>query len=1043
MDFNWIKRKFGENIYDQGLDLYLAGQVGRVKSTSLFRRTSAYGIVEGASCEVTVDANRVYSVSCRKCEGFLCPHACAVLIKLASINDPKALEAALDEDAAQLIGAYETKQSLLEGSVKLTPVLSFASEIPTAAFKIGGSRSYLIKGVLEFSRRMKAGETVTYGEGFTFFHDINAFDDQSRLLCELILNYASGLDAVLSRKNAAFREDFGDVRDIPLSGADLDFVFDLFVGRKLPVREGGSVLLVEDGYKLGLEIENDTTGLNLRLPAQIKLFSSSEYSYIFDLQAGTLTRLGRSKAAPLVPLLSEKVVHRGIRLSAKRAEDFCQKVLPALGEFTQETSLVPLERFMPEELSVRFLLDMPQRGLLTCQPNFTYGERFVEVGAPEEMYPDIRRDLVGEEKAISALNILFDSPKDKYGTYSLSDEDRMYELLKDGGKALEPYGEVYVSDRLRRTMNPKAPRPVVRAGVRGGMLQLNLECDGFPPEELEKLLKSVREKRKYYRIQDGGFISLENGKYSTLASTLDSLNISADALNSGKLVPLYKALFLDEALKNESDAQLRKDEEYKRLARDFRAYEDGDFSIPSPLDGVLREYQKTGFMWLRTLDKYSFGGILADDMGLGKTLQVLAYILSLKKEGERGTFLICCPASVTISWLTEAEKWTPELKRVRLCGTQTQRENLIRNYRDYDLIVSSYDLVRNDIALHEKNVYRAVVLDEAQYIKNRETKLFKGVKKLNAMTRIALSGTPIENSLSELHSIFDFLMPGYLGSYSSFRERFETPITEHQDEAKKRALGRLVSPFILRRMKKDVLSELPPKTETNCYIEMGDRQRELYAAYVMQTRQRMESASASDKLQILAMLTRLRQICCDPALCFEGYEDASCKKDECVRMTQELIENRHRVLIFSQFTTMLSRIESSLTELGISCFTLKGDTPIDERSSMVNAFNSGKRDVFLISLKAGGTGLNLTGADTVIHFDPWWNISAQNQATDRCYRIGQEKAVQVYKLIASDTIEENIVKLQYRKLELAGVVNENADGSIMNLSSEELLELLK
>ncbi|MBR6498506.1 MAG: DEAD/DEAH box helicase, partial [Clostridia bacterium] len=746
---------------------------------------------------------------------------------------------------------------------------------------------------------------------------------------------------------------------------------------------------------------------------------------------------------PLAHILTGDFSQRGIRLSDRRAEDFCQKVLPALAGFTNETSLVPLERFMPEELSVRFLLDMPQRGLLTCQPNFTYGERFVDFTAPREAYPDIRRNLTREKEVISALDGIFDPPADRYSPYSISDDDRMYELLKDGGAVLEPYGEVFVSDRLRKVLNLKAPRPIVRAGVRGGMLDLNLECDEFPLEELEKLLKSVREKRKYYRLKDGGFISLEDGRYSTLANTFESLNISADTLKNGKLVPLYKALFLDEALKKETDAQLRKDEEYKRLARDFRAYEDGDFDIPDPLDGVLREYQKTGYMWLRTLDKYSFGGILADDMGLGKTLQVLAYILSLKREGNRGTFLICCPASVTISWLSEADKWTPELKCVRLGGTQAQRDSVIRNYRDYDIIVSSYDLIRNDIEAHQKNVYRTVVLDEAQYIKNRETKLFKAVRKLNAVTRIALSGTPIENRLSELHSIFDFLMPGYLGSYSSFRERFETPITERQDEAKKRALSRLVSPFVLRRMKKDVLNELPPKTETNCYIEMGERQRELYAAYAHQTRQIMESAVPKDKLQILAMLTRLRQICCDPALCFEGYEDDSCKKDECVRMVQELIPNGHRVLIFSQFTTMLARIQPALEEAGISCFTLKGDTPLDERSSLVNAFNSGRGDVFLISLKAGGTGLNLTGADTVIHFDPWWNISAQNQATDRCYRIGQEKAVQVYKLIASDTIEENIVKLQYKKLELAGVVNENADGGIMNMSSEELLELLK
>ncbi len=1044
MDFAKLKRLFGDAAYNQGLDLYLAGKVGRVRSASLFRRRATiFALVDSEGCEVTLDGEDLYSVACRKCGGFYCPHACAVLMKSVSMNDPSALDKALDEDAMRLIGAYDMPVSVREGSVKLTPVLSLGGDTPTAAFKIGENRSYLIKGVLEFARRMKAGETVSYGEGFTFTHDINAFDVKSRLLCEMILCYANGLESIISRKNAQIQSEFGDVRDIPLSVSELDRIFELFAGKRLPIRDGGSVLLTEDDLKLDFDIEKDNTGLNIKLPSAVRLFRSAENSYVYDPAASTLTRLDRKAAEPLVPVLTDEFAERGIRLSERRAEDFCQKVLPALGAFANERSLVPLEKYMPEELSVRFLLDMPKRGFITCQPNFTYGERFVEAGAPREMYPDIRRNIVREKEVLDALNGVFVPPEDKYSPYSLSDEEKMYELLKDGGKTLEPYGEVFVSDRLRRVLNPKTPRPTLRAGVRGGMLDLNLECDDFPPEELEKLLKNVKEKRRYYRLADGGFISLENGQYGTLASTLDSLDLNADALKDGKLVPLYKALFLDEAFKKEADAQLRKDEEYKRLARDFRAYEDGDFDIPSPLDSVLREYQKTGYLWLRTLDKYSFGGILADDMGLGKTLQVLTYILSLKREGEKGTFIICCPASVTISWVSEAEKWTPELKCVRLSGTQAQRENVIGNYRDYDIIVSSYDLIRNDIELHENNVYRAAVLDEAQYIKNRETKLFKAVRKLNAMTMFALSGTPIENRLSELHSIFDYLMPGYLGSYSRFRERFETPITEHQDEAKKRALSRLVSPFVLRRMKKDVLSELPPKTETNCYIEMGDSQRALYVAYAYQTRQRMESAAPNDKLQILAMLTRLRQICCDPGLCFEGYEDDSCKKDECVRMTQELIQNGHRVLIFSQFTTMLARLEDALEKAGISCFTLKGDTPVDERSSLVNAFNSGKSDVFLISLKAGGTGLNLTGADTVIHFDPWWNIAAQNQATDRCYRIGQEKAVQVYKLIASDTIEENIVKLQYRKLELAGVVNENADGGIMNMSSEELLELLK
>ncbi|MBQ3668398.1 MAG: DEAD/DEAH box helicase, partial [Clostridia bacterium] len=570
------------------------------------------------------------------------------------------------------------------------------------------------------------------------------------------------------------------------------------------------------------------------------------------------------------------------------------------------------------------------------------------------------------------------------------------------------------------------------------------DTDAFPIEELEELMRSVREKRKYYRLEDGSFVSLESGQFSAFTQTADSLNLNVSSLSdSGTIVPLYKGLFLDELLKRDKSVSLEKDTDYKKLIRDFKSVEDGEFAVPEPLDKVLRDYQKTGYTWLRTLDKYGFGGILADDMGLGKTLQMLAFLLAIKREGSTGPALIACPASVVSTWGNEAQKWTPELRTCLITGGAADRANHIRVADQYDILVTSYDSLRNDIERHEKNMYRVCVLDEAQYIKNRETKLKKSVDRLKAGTRLALSGTPVENRLSELYSIFDFLMPGYLGSYTSFRRKYELPITEEADENARTTLTKLVHPFILRRMKRDVLSELPPKTETNCYIQMGEEQRKLYAAYANEIEKRMLSAVPSDKLKILAMLTRLREICCDPALVYEGYEEQSCKKDECVRMVKELIENEHRVLIFSQFTSMLSRIETALDAEGIDSFTLRGDTPLDERVRLVNAFNAGQNDVFLISLKAGGTGINLTGADTVIHYDPWWNLAAQNQATDRCYRIGQERPVQVYKLIASDTIEENIVKLQYKKLDLAKVVSENADGGLMNMSAEELLELLK
>ena len=336
------------------------------------------------------------------------------------------------------------------------------------------------------------------------------------------------------------------------------------------------------------------------------------------------------------------------------------------------------------------------------------------------------------------------------------------------------------------------------------------------------------------------------------------------------------------------------------------------------------------------------------------------------------------------------------------------------------------------------------MLDEAQYIKNHQTKGARVARVLRATVRLALTGTPIENRLSELWSIFDFLMPGYLYKYEEFRRRIETPVAKNGDKEAAALLKKLIEPFILRRTKQAVLTELPPKTETVRVIPMGDAQRKLYMAYAWDVKKQVESSDGQEgRMRILAMLTRLRRLCCDPNLCVENYDGGSCKLEECVRMVVELTEGGHAALVFSHFTSMLARIRAALAAAGIESFILQGDTPLKERAELVRRFNDGEAPVFLISLKAGGTGLNLTGADTVIHYDPWWNLAAQNQASDRCYRIGQTRKVQVYRLIAKDTIEENILKLQEKKSLLAELAAGDTNGGLLAMSREDLMELLE
>ena len=460
---------------------------------------------------------------------------------------------------------------------------------------------------------------------------------------------------------------------------------------------------------------------------------------------------------------------------------------------------------------------------------------------------------------------------------------------------------------------------------------------------------------------------------------------------------------------------------------------------------MLYNFQRDAVLAIiNKLEKYN-GCILADSVGLGKTVQMLAFIQSLRERGEQRPALVVCPASLVYNWREECRKFTPDLSVGVIAGTLSQRRAQIKGMNgDTALYVTSYDLLKRDIALYDGKVFSTAVLDEAQYIKNRQAAVSKAVRVLNAEHRFALTGTPIENRLSELWSIFDFLMPGFLYTTKAFSERFETPIMKQKDEAATATLSRMTEPFILRRKKEDVLKDLPEKLEENRCAEMEEDQRRLYDAQLVQMRTVLESSgdTGEDKLRVLAQITRLRQLCCDPSLLFDDYKGSSAKRAACLELIQNAMDAGHRMLGFSQFTSMLDLLAADLKDAGIPFYTLTGSTPKQERVRLVNDFNHGDTPVFLISLKAGGTGLNLTGADVVIHYDPWWNLAVQNQATDRAHRIGQTKQVTVIKLIAADTIEEKIVELQQTKRDLAEAILTGRNTSLMSLSKEELMALL-
>ncbi|WP_412710652.1 SNF2-related protein [Clostridium sp. AF37-7] len=646
------------------------------------------------------------------------------------------------------------------------------------------------------------------------------------------------------------------------------------------------------------------------------------------------------------------------------------------------------------------------------------------------------------------------------------DEDALYQVLSEGMPQFQEVGEVWLSESVRHLRVLPPPEVSMGVSLGGGWLDLKIETAGIDPAELLQVLSEYRQKKKYYRMKNGEFLQLSGGGLQALDSLTADLGLTKSEFQAGEAkIPAYRAFYLDSLSGDGRMKLFQRDEAYGMMVRDLKTAQSVSYAVPAVLEKTLREYQKIGYTWMRTLARYHFGGILADDMGLGKTLQVIALLTAFYQEkteqkaaGNEGSgselplpSLIVCPASLVYNWGQEFARFSPEIRVLLIAGTAKERQEQLEEQMRMEasegaqVIITSYDLLKRDRAAYLGRTFEYEIIDEAQVIKNAKTQGAKAVKEISANARFALTGTPVENRLSELWSIFDFLMPGFLYSYRKFRERYELPIVKNQDPEALAALRRMTGPFVLRRLKKDVLRELPGKEERIVYSAASGRQQKLYTASALKLKEALAGGawSGNGKLEVLSQLMRLRQICCDPALCFEDYTGESAKLETCVSLIASASAAGHKILLFSQFASMLERIRERLLQEGISSHLLVGATPKEERSRMVQAFASDEVPVFLISLKAGGTGLNLTAADIVIHYDPWWNVAAQNQATDRAYRIGQEKPVTVYKLILKDTIEENLLKLQNAKLALAAQVVSEGMVSLGDLSQNELMELFE
>ena len=979
-----------------------------------------------------------------------------------------------NREVARILGEEEREP------VYLHPYLQIRRGEVLLEARIGREKRYIVKNLLEFAQAVHSGKRVEYGKGMAFEHVPSAFAPESRPFLDLLLEEADAYIRHYEEMRGHAGLPLPVMRALTLGSAARDRLFDLLEGKEVQTEdEKGAerVCRVErKDPRFPVEVEARGDGIAVTVPSALTSFRGEQRLYVAD----GLHLFGCSELYTETMGVFLEQMEQGGRECRSRKEKrellvgsrdiplFYARVLEgmeALGIL--QSPEIDWEKYRPEALKARFEFDSDSPDELRLRPTLSYGDFTFSPLADEHVPREICRDVPAEFYISRLITRYFSYWEDESGELVIrGDEEALYQVLSEGMPQFQEVGEVWLSESVRHLRVLPPPEVSMGVSLGGGWLDLKIETAGIDPAELLQVLSEYRQKKKYYRMKNGEFLQLSGGGLQALDSLTADLGLTKSEFQAGEAkIPAYRAFYLDSLSGDGRMKLFQRDEAYGMMVRDLKTAQSVSYAVPAVLEKTLREYQKIGYTWMRTLARYHFGGILADDMGLGKTLQVIALLTAFYQEkteqkaaGNEGSgselplpSLIVCPASLVYNWGQEFARFSPGIRVLLIAGTAKERQEQLEEQMRMEasegaqVIITSYDLLKRDRAAYLGRTFEYEIIDEAQVIKNAKTQGAKAVKEISANARFALTGTPVENRLSELWSIFDFLMPGFLYSYRKFRERYELPIVKNQDPEALTALRRMTGPFVLRRLKKDVLRELPTKEERIVYSAASGRQQKLYTASALKLKEALAGGawSGNGKLEVLSQLMRLRQICCDPALCFEDYTGESAKLETCVSLIASASAAGHKILLFSQFASMLERIRERLLQEGISSHLLVGATPKEERSRMVQAFASDEVPVFLISLKAGGTGLNLTAADIVIHYDPWWNVAAQNQATDRAYRIGQEKPVTVYKLILKDTIEENLLKLQNAKLALAAQGVSEGMVSLGDLSQNELMELFE
>ncbi len=947
------------------------------------------------------------------------------------------LEKMVRKKSLEIIQGFQTnvQKGIVKEEIQLQVVFDFdtASHVKTV-FKVGKGKLYMIKNKMGdfLEAYTKKNQVVEFGKGFTYEPNKHYFNKSNQEIIDWIYQYFSEkINPFYANANNLFLED-RKLKSLLNVLQDKDFTcmgYGVFHG-----------IDKANPFEPIITKQDDEYIFDMNLDPKLFHFLTSDYEYVIK---GEHCYQVTFQYASLL----EKMVNNGLEkliFSSKDLPTFSKNIIPIVKEEVTVDSNID-DIVIVKKPSCKLYFDI-YRNNIVCNLKLQYGEKELDYFDEDA---SIYRD---NEYETEVLNDLFD-----IGFLIENKKIKMIEL-EDIGEFFETNLEkiatlydTYTSEKIKDTKIIKNSGVTSTFSIGSdNIMNFSFDLGAISSSELDSVLDNLRQRKKYYKLKNGNLVNLESDvSLQQLENLVTDLDLSNKDLKNGTgVIPKYRAIYLD-SLKHDKYNIIKTDNLFDNFIDNFKNYRDQSVEIKASEKKILRDYQVTGVKWLYNIHKCDFGGILADEMGLGKSIQIIYFFKKLLKEDKDAKFLIVSPTSLVYNWKEEFKKFAPKLKYEILSTGKTKRHELLEE-TDANIYITSYGLLREDMEIYLSKNFTVCVIDEAQNIKNPQAGITKAVKSIHAKTKIALTGTPIENSVVELWSIFDFVMPGFFSNQKNFQSKYK--VKEFDDDTNQLLdrLNKQIEPFILRRKKKDVLKDLPDKIENNVYIDLSTEQKKLYASEVKRVQTEMDNLIQAEgftkaRFMILQLLTKLRQLCIDPRILFTNYKGESTKIENLLKIVQELIENGHKILLFSSFKTAIDLVSNEFDKNNISYYVINGSVPSKKRMELVKNFNEDDTNVFLITLKAGGTGLNLTSADTVIHLDLWWNPQAENQATDRAHRIGQMNTVTVIKLVSRGTIEEKILELQKKKQMLSDKIieGETRDQNMLGeLTEKELRNLL-